>query len=103
MKGIIVMYPLDEHDTVRLHAIVHGRVQGVNFRASTRNQAVQLQLTGWVRNKDNGTVELVSEGKRGNSEQFLAYLHEGPQSARVTRVNYTWEAASGEFTSFVIR
>lgn len=89
--------------STRLHAIVHGRVQGVNFRATTAQHAASLGIQGWVRNRIDGTVETVAEGTRTQLERFLAYLHEGPRSASVTDVEVTWEDAQGEFDRFMIR
>ncbi len=91
-------------DTLRLHAVISGLVQGVNFRYFTMNQARRLGLTGWVANRWDGKVETVAEGPRPALEAFLAFLHEGPPAARVQHVEFRWEKASGEFSDFgVIR
>jgi acylphosphatase len=87
----------------RLHAVVHGRVQGVNFRAYTIRQADDLGLCGWVRNVRNGTVETVAEGEQGQLNSFLAFLQVGPPSAIVSQVEADWQAATGEFTEFRVR
>jgi acylphosphatase len=87
----------------RLCAIVHGRVQGVNFRYTTLQEADRLRLTGWVANRWNGTVETVAEGPRGDLEKFLSFLHQGPPSAWVERVDANWQAATGEFSDFKVR
>lgn len=87
----------------QLHAIVHGRVQGVNFRYYTLQTANQLGLTGWVRNLPDRTVEVVAEGTPAALERLLAFLHAGPPSAHVTRVNAEWRAATGAFDRFEIR
>ncbi|MBN1977305.1 MAG: acylphosphatase [Anaerolineae bacterium] len=87
----------------RLHAIVHGRVQGVNFRYATLQAADRLRLTGWVANRWNGTVETVAEGPSGDLETFLSFLHRGPPSAWVDRVDANWQAATGEFTDFRVQ
>jgi acylphosphatase len=87
----------------RLSAVVHGRVQGVNFRAYTRRRALNLDLRGYVRNSWDGTVEAVVEGPRKALDQFLAFLRVGPPSAWVERVDTTWEAATGEFWTFEVR
>jgi acylphosphatase len=84
----------------RLHAIVHGRVQGVNFRYYTVRKASELGLTGWVRNRWGGTVESVAEGSRSSLDQFVGWLHYGPPTARVDRVDLTWGEATGEFSGF---
>ena len=94
---------MPEETTQRLHAAVHGRVQGVNFRSYTARKAAELELTGWVRNVHDGTVETVAEGKRKKLEEFLAFLRTGPPSAIVTRVEADWQAATSEFDEFYIR
>lgn len=88
---------------MRLHAIVEGRVQGVGFRAFVLRQATDLKLTGWVRNRWDGSVEVVAEGERPSLEQLLAALHQGPHAAMVTQVSAEWEEAKGEFRSFYVK
>lgn len=88
---------------LRLHAIVHGYVQGVNFRATTQREAVRLNLTGWVRNRWDGTVETVAEGPRSALELFERYLHRGPMAATVDHVEITYSEPTGEFSGFHIR
>lgn len=90
-------------DRTRLHAIVRGIVQGVNFRYYTRREAQRLLLTGWVRNRSDGTVEVVAEGPRAHLDRLLDFLHAGPPMAHVTGVEATWHPATGEFTAFEIR
>ncbi len=92
-----------ENDILRLHAIVHGRVQGVSFRAFTLDKARLRSLTGWVRNQSEGTVEVIAEGGKIALDEFLEDLHVGPPGARVTEVDVTWGDATGEFTDFQIR
>jgi acylphosphatase len=87
----------------RLHAIVRGRVQGVNFRYYTIRTAQRLGLTGWVANRWDGTVETVAEGKRDVLNKFLAFLHRGPPSALVQQVDAEWQAPTGEFEQFRVR
>jgi acylphosphatase len=90
-------------DLVRLHAILHGRVQGVSFRYYTRLRARELGLDGFVRNRWDGTVEVVAEGERPDVEELLAFLHVGPQAALVTRVETEWPSPTGEFDRFEVR
>ncbi len=86
--------------THRLHAIVHGRVQGVNFRYYTQLQAQALDLVGWVANRADGTVEVMAEGPRPALDQLLSFLHEGPSHAHVERVDVDWLTSTGHFTRF---
>jgi acylphosphatase len=79
----------------RLHAVVHGRVQGVGFRATTQYEAKKLGLSGWVRNRADGTVEVDAEGDRTHLESFLAFLQRGPLGAHVDAVDADWPAPQG--------
>ncbi len=90
-------------NTTRLHARIHGLVQGVYFRDTTRQTARSLGLTGWVRNLPNGSVEVTAEGLRPALESLLDFLRVGPAQARVEQVDSEWEAATGEFTGFHVR
>jgi len=84
----------------RLHAVVHGDVQGVGFRYFVQRKAQQLGLRGWVRNNDDGTVEVVAEGERGALEQLKRALDEGPRMARVDKVDAQWSSATGTLGGF---
>ncbi len=87
----------------RLHAIVHGRVQGVSFRFYTVQRAEELGLVGWVRNCFDGTVELVAEGQRLQLDKLVAFLQRGSPAATVTAVDIKWKAATSEFSAFRVR
>jgi len=84
----------------RLHAVVRGDVQGVGFRYFVQRKARQLDLRGWVRNNDDGNVEVVAEGERAALEQLKRALDEGPRMARVDRVDVEWSAATGTLQAF---
>ena len=88
---------------MRLHARVYGRVQGVNFRYNTQMEASRRDLTGWVANRFDGTVEVVAEGDKAALDRFLNFLHRGAPSARVDRVQAEWSADIGEFKRFRVR
>lgn len=87
----------------RLHAIIHGHVQGVYFRQTTQQTAQKLELTGWVRNNADGTVEIIAEGQRNHLEEFVHTLHQGPPSADVVSIDLNWQDATGEFRHFKIQ
>lgn len=79
----------------RVHLHIHGRVQGVFFRDTARQRAESLGLTGWVRNAEDGSVEMVVEGPEDAVEQFVGWAHRGPSRARVERVDVENEEPEG--------
>lgn len=86
---------------VSLHAIVRGRVQGVNFRDFVYRRAISLGLTGHVRNlPDMRSVEVVAEGQRERLELLVEHLREGPRGARVDSVEVQWGEASRQHARF---
>ncbi len=87
----------------RLHARVTGTVQGVGFRHFTRAEAARLDLTGWVRNLSDGSVELVAEGPRDRLELLLASVRTGPPGSRVALVEPSWSDATNDFGTFGVR
>lgn len=81
----------------RKRIVVHGRVQGVFYRASTRDEAARLGLRGWVRNlRDGARVELVAEGDDAAVAELVRWCHQGPPHARVERVEVVEADAGGE-------
>jgi acylphosphatase len=89
-------------DNIRVRLIIQGRVQGVWFRDSTRREAMHLGVSGWVKNRRDGGVEVVAEGPEERVKQLVAWCHHGPSYARVTDVHQTKEEWLGEFDSFDI-
>lgn len=89
--------------SARVHATIHGRVQGVNFRYYTTRTARRLGLTGWVANRRDGTVETIAEGERSDLEEFVDFLHRGSPAARVEDVDVEWESPKDEFEGFRVR
>jgi acylphosphatase len=65
---------------------IHGRVQGVGYRAAMRQEAVQLALDGWVRNRADGTVEALVHGMQPNVERMIEWARHGPRYAQVEQV-----------------
>lgn len=88
---------------VELHAVVHGMVQGVWFRAWTRDLAREMGLSGWVRNRPDGGVETLARGERERLENFLARLRDGPPLARVTKIDIDWRETDEESVGFDVR
>ncbi len=87
----------------RAHVFVSGWVQGVFFRAETRDLARQLGVTGWVRNLWDGRVEAVFEGEDWVVERLVAWCHRGPRGAQVDEVDVTYEDHTGEYETFSVR
>ncbi len=94
---------MEKESNTRLHAMVSGRVQGVSFRYFVIEQAADLDLTGWVRNRWDSSVEVTAEGPRSKLEQLLQALRQGPPMAHVEDVDFAWLEATGEFAGFSVR
>ena len=93
----------DHTETIAsVHALVKGRVQGVFFRASTRDRARELGVAGWVRNLKTGEVELRAEGAPGAVDELVQWCHDGPPAARVENVERREIEAEG-FDGFDVR
>ncbi len=86
----------------QVHIRVRGRVQGVFFRASTQREARRLGLTGWVRNRNDASVELVAEGEETGIKDLIGWAQHGPSAARVERVDVRWRSYVGDFFDFRI-
>jgi len=95
--GVVSSQPM----TVTKQLLITGRVQGVGFRFYTQRKARELDITGWVRNCRDGSVEAVIQGAPGSVEAMIAWARRGPPSAVVTEVRVT--DASGDFATFEAR
>ncbi len=89
-------------EQARLHVTISGRVQGVFFRAATRDEARARGLKGWVRNLPDGRVEALFEGDRRLLENMLIWCKKGPPFAHVTRVEVEWQPYRGDLVDFLI-
>jgi acylphosphatase len=85
-----------------VHVIIEGRVQGVGYRYFAKENALNLGLVGWVRNKFDGSVEGYAEGTEENLEKWLNILYRGPRSSFVTAIKKEWKEPQGNFRSFQI-
>lgn len=86
----------------RIHGIISGDVVGVGLRSWVRKVAVDNHLNGWVKNREDKTVELVAEGEQEGLEKLIATCKRGPDVAWVERVDIQWSKATGEFVNFEV-
>ena len=92
-----------QDEIVRVHVWVQGRVQAVGFRAFVQQNALQIGVTGWVRNVGYDRVEAVAEGTREQLNQFLQMMKRGPIGSRINVSREEWEQVMGEFSSFRVK
>ncbi|MBW1917399.1 MAG: acylphosphatase [Deltaproteobacteria bacterium] len=93
---------MSKEEMVRARVLIDGMVQGVFFRAHTRDQARRYGVNGWVRNLPSGEVEALFEGDKRAVEQVIAWCHQGPPSAWVKEVKIQWEPYLGDQSGFQI-
>ena len=87
----------------RIHIFVTGRVQGVFFRQSTKVMAIKNNVKGWVRNLDDGRVEIVVEGEIQDIENLAQWCKTGPANSRVDEFELSEENVTDEFENFEVR
>jgi acylphosphatase len=87
----------------RAHVIFKGKVQGVFFRANTERKAVELYIAGWVRNREDSSVEAVFEGPKHKIQELIRFCETGQMYAKVEDLNVSWEEYQNEFDDFEIR
>ena len=97
-----LMLIFGDMEKVRAHLIIEGIVQGVFFRANTKETAERNGVHGWVRNRPDGTVEAVLEGEEEMVKKVIEWCHKGPIGAVVENVNTAWQEYKGEFNSFTV-
>lgn len=85
-----------------IHCIVTGKVQNVRYRDYVQVSATQLGIVGWVKNRDDGTVEIHAQGIPDVLKNFVEYLHEGSLQAKVEAVSVEWATVRTEYTDFSI-
>ena len=83
-------------------ATVSVKVQGVWFRDSTRQEAIKLKVTGWVKNIPGGTVYLEAEGEENNLKSLEKWLHIGSPYSRVDRVDLQWIVPTNAYSIFKV-
>ncbi len=87
----------------RLILKIHGRVQGVFFRDSTRRKASKLGLIGWVSNDSDRTVKVLAEGNKEKLEELIEWCYNGPILSKVDKIDIEWQQATGQFENFSIK
>lgn len=87
---------------IHIHVMILGRVQGVWYRASTKQKAEELGLTGWVKNTADGNVEAIFEGEKSTVDEMIAWCRVGPPLAQVDDVKIIRKRVDGEFIGFTI-
>lgn len=90
---------MEKHYKIR----VHGRVQGVFFRASTQEKAHEVGVKGYVKNEPDGTVYIEAEGPPESLDRFVEWCHEGPPAAKVDKVDKEEAEEPGNFQRFEVR
>ena len=87
---------------IRAHVVISGKVQGVFFRAETQRAALARKVSGWVRNRPDGTVEAVFEGPEEAVVAMLEWCKTGSPRSRVDKVDVAWDTDRQEFAGFEI-
>jgi acylphosphatase len=87
----------------QVHIIIKGKVQGVFFRHNTKRKAEELELKGFVKNCDDGSVEIVAEGQEDTLNDLIAWCNHGSEGASVVEKDVDFREATEEFNTFEIR
>jgi acylphosphatase len=87
----------------RVHVFYSGNVQGVGFRYTVRDIAVKLGVAGWVKNLEDGRVEIIAEAEEKNLNEFLDKILKGALGRYVKNIDVTQEEPVGEFKDFEVR
>ena len=86
----------------RVHMVITGLVQGVGYRKWAKRAATSLAVVGYVKNREDGSVEICAEGNKSSLQAFVLHCHSGPEVSFVEQVSPTWLPASNEFTQFEV-
>ena len=85
-----------------VHILVTGKVQGVFFRQATKVIAIKNKVTGWVKNLENGQVEILFEGDDKNVNSVIDWCHNGPANSRVDEIKIKQQEFSGQYSNFEV-
>lgn len=102
MRLVLILRYSTWMSTKRVQLIVRGRITGVFFRAATQREARRLGITGWVRNRPDGNVEILAEAEEDAIREMVSWAQHGPSAARVDDVDVRWRSYTGEFSDFRI-
>ena len=91
------------NEIIRVHILVKGRVQAVGFRAHVEYYALEIGVSGWVRNVGRDTVEAVAEGTREQIDLFIEMMKTGPRSSRVDETRIEYETPTGYPIGFIVK
>jgi len=86
----------------KVNILVSGRVQGVFYRTSTRDKALELGIKGWVQNNPDGSVYIEAEADQSTLDQFIEWCKKGPLMARIDNINISHQSPEG-FQDFEVR
>jgi acylphosphatase len=100
-KAVKTTAATKSHGKSRVHIFVYGDVQGIFFRANAVKAAVRLGVTGWVRNRADGSVEIVAEGDKTALQTLCEWCNYGAPGATVDKVESEWKKFTGEFDTFI--
>lgn len=89
-------------EVIQKHVVITGKVQGVFFRAYTKDAAEKYMISGWVRNKRDGTVEAVIKGEKENIQQMMQWFHTGSPASSVKKIIMEDQKSLSDFTDFDI-
>ena len=89
--------------THELSIKITGEVQNVGFRYQANTLAQELNLKGYVRNAEDGSVEIVAQGEKKNLQKLLSWARLGPRFARVEKLSFNWRKPNEKFSDFAIR
>ncbi|WGI17088.1 acylphosphatase [Methanonatronarchaeum sp. AMET-Sl] len=87
----------------RVHLFIEGKVQGVYFRATTKEKANENNVKGWVKNLPDGRVEAVFEGEENMVDKLVEFCHKGPDRANVINIDVKKEEYKNEFNEFKVK
>ncbi|MBE0682376.1 MAG: acylphosphatase [Anaerolineales bacterium] len=92
-----------QHEKLRVHIWVKGRVQGVGFRSHVEYNALQIGVFGWVRNIGSDTVEAVAEGTKFQIDEFIQVVKQGPRVSRIDEAKVEYEQPTGMLEGFTVK